>query len=202
MAAIAALVLTAAAWLPLLWGMQQIDYDKTPVQPSQPTTYQGPFVCVARLSGCNAEPAVGDRTYAELDALADTDCAIWEVPMGAQFGQFRFQIDEDAKTATVQAWTAASRYDPGTGSDRDEMDDFTLGWSFAPVGGQQTGPNSNVWCDTLVTTSYWPAVGVTSDSGNNRIARYDVDLRGVKYVAWLRTDADASLTVYVDARIY
>lgn len=191
-----------AGWLPLLMGLQVLSYDGSRITPGQATTFQGVVATVATLSACQGAPAVDARNYADLAALPDANCTIWEVPLGANYAQFDFQIDADANTATVQAWTAPHRYDPGSGANRDVLPDFTLAWSWALTGGKQVGPNSNFYCDTIVATEYWPAPGMVSDAAGDRICRYDVDLRGVKYVAFLRTDTDANLTVVVDERHY
>jgi hypothetical protein len=201
---VAALLLVALGGLPLVLGLQELGYDGTRVQPTQATTFQGRWVRVARLSGCQGTFDVNDRTWAAVQALHDANdanVALWTVPLGANWGQLRWQIDTNEANAVIEGWWTARGYDPGAG-DRDQADSFTRGWSWAVTGGGQLGPHGNRFCDTVVATSTFPSAGLTTDSGNNRIALFDVDLRGVGQVAFTRTDSDPNLTVYIDARIY
>jgi hypothetical protein len=194
--ALVAVLAAVCLWLPLVVGLQRLP-DGDQVVPSQPTTFQGPWVAVATLTGSCGTLADDARNYAAVAALADANCAIWEVPLGTNGVSFRWQIDTDANTAVVEVWTARSRYNPG-----DRMDDFSLAWVWTLTGGAQVGTAANVFCDTLTVTETWPAIGMVTDSGGDRICRYDVDVRGYRYLAFLRTDATAAATVIIDAAIW
>jgi len=171
-------------------------------QSTHSLTWQAGTKTLATLTACNGAPGVTARDYDSLDALPDANCTIVEVDPRASFYEFDCEIDADANTATVLVLGAPYRYDPGSGANRDVMPRFTRLWSWAITGGTQTAPNSNVYADTIVATQYTPSVGVVSDSGGDYICRFDVDCRGLAYLAFLRTDSDPNLTVYVDGRPY
>jgi hypothetical protein len=195
-----AVVITAALLLTL--GFHRAPGETAPPAAVREIDWQSVVTTVATLSACQGEPAVTARNYVTLDALPDANCTIVEVDPRARYAEIGFQIDADGNTATILALLAPHRYDPGSGENRDAYPRFTRAWSFAITGGAQTGPNSNVFADTIVATQYTPSVGVVSDSAGNYRCRFDVDLRGVTYLAFVRTDSDANLTTYVDVRWY
>lgn len=178
----------------------ELRYDNSDITSAVGTTYQSEYVAVATLSECHGDPNTFERSWAEVDALPDANCAIWNVPRGVNAACVRFHIDNDGNTATVRAMTARSRYNPG-----DRMDHFTLGWQWAITGGAQAdgeGADPNVFCDTITATAYDLAGGTVATNDPNWIAEYEMDLRGVSHVAFYRADSDADLTVTVDVAVY
>ncbi|HUU94066.1 MAG TPA: hypothetical protein VM238_22975 [Phycisphaerae bacterium] len=194
---LAAVVIGAA--VPLLLAPQEIGYDRTRITPTQATTFQGAYLCIAELSACHGDPAVNKRGYAAIAALPDANCAIWEVPTGANWARWRFGIDADADVATVRAMTARTGVHPG-----DAMDDFTLAWQWEIVGGTQvqTITDANVYCDTIATTEYSLHAGRTAPTEAEWVAEYEADVKGVRYIAFYRTDEDTDLTVRIEAAYY
>lgn len=175
-------------------------YDNSRISTTVGATYQSEYTAVATLSACHGDPNIVERSYAEMAALPDANCAIWDVPYGANAACFRFHIDNDGNTATVRAATCRRRYNPG-----DKGDDFNLAWQWAITGGSQADSDAadpNVYCDTLVATTYDIAAGTLGTADPNWIEEYEVDLRGCRHVAFWRTDSDANLTVTVDAVAY
>ncbi len=194
-------------WVPLLLGLQELGYDGTRVQPTQGTTFQGKWVTVAKLVGREGLLAADEQTWAAVKALHDvndSNVAIWQVPLGANYAVFRYQIDADGDDANVAAYTARAGYDPNEGTERDQRDDFNLTWEWDLTGGAKVGPNSNVYCDALAaTTERWPSLGTPVDAGaNDGMAQFVVDVRGVRFVALLRTDSVAGKTLWIDASIH
>jgi len=178
----------------------ELRYDNSGVGSAVSATYQSEYTAVAILSECHGDPNTHDRSYAEVDALPDANCAIWNVPRGVNAACVRFHIDNDGNTATVRAMTARSRYNPG-----DQRDHFTLGWQWAITGGAQAdgeGADPNVFADTITATAYDLAGGTVATNDPNWIAEYEMDLRGVSHVAFYCADSDADLTVTVDVAVY
>jgi hypothetical protein len=188
-----AAILVAA--LVVTMGVTELRFDSSRIGSNVGATYQGQYVAVATLTSANGDPAVGARNYADLAAVDDSAVAIWEVPRGANAATFRFHIDADAATATVRAATCRSRYNPG-----DVADDFNVAYQWAITGGTQTDSDSTVYADTITAAAYALAGGTLGSNPANWIAEYEIDLRGVSYVAFYRTDAE-SVTVVVDAAV-
>jgi hypothetical protein len=196
-AAWAAVLLLGLVPLVLAVTVDYRGYGRGVPAPVTTLTVQGDFVKLAELSACQGTLPVGGRDYETLANLPDANCTIWEVPCGVNYLQLRFQIDADANTATVEGWWSGRRYNPGDYHDR-----FTRGWSWSITGGQQPGPASNVFVDIIDVNETWPSAGIVTDPNTNRICTYDVDLRGIGYLAFVRSDSDANLAVVIDGRWY
>ena len=191
-------VMAIGALLPLALGVQELGYDRSRIQATQGTTFQGEYRRVAELTECHGDPAAGARGHAALAALPDANCTIWEVPKGANWARWRFGIDRDANVATVRALTGRCRLNPG-----DAGDDFTLGWQWDLVGGAQVRTaDANNYCDTVTTTEYSLQAGRTAPREADWIAEYEADVKGVQYIAFYRTDSDPCLTIVIDASIF
>jgi hypothetical protein len=79
---------------------------------------------------------------------------------------------------------------------------FQLGAVLTLTGGQQVGPGSNVFVDTVAALEYTLTDSEVADSGGDRIAVWRVDLRGYKKVMFLATTLHAAKTLKVDTRWY
>lgn len=170
------------------------------VTPTQIVTPQQQWKEVGSITASQATLAVGARDYSAVVGLTATKTAIWTVPNDITGAFFRFQTTANADASVVEAWVAAHNwYD-----DDSTEDSFMLGCILTLTGGQQVGPSSNVFMDTIVKTASTGvlAEGTVLDSAADRIAMYRLDLQGYKRVVWIATTLEGGTTLTVDARGY
>ena len=157
------------------------------------------------ITAVNATLAVTARDYSSVwptesaaTGLPDANLVAWDVPNDATGAEIRFQFALDANTATIEMWCAtADYYRDGTTEEQ-----FMLAGTFGLTAGTQTGPNSNVFVDTMTyTANVINNATVLDGSGNNRVSVWRGDLRGYKKIVFLATALDTA-TVYVDVRWY
>jgi len=172
-----------------------------PITPIGLVTPRSPWKQVGSITASNATLAVDARDYSTVIALASTNRAFWEVDEDASGCFIRFQTSTDADSHVVEVWVSASdSYDDGS-----TEDSFMLGCILTLTGGTQSGPNSNVFCDTMALTA---TTGVLSegdviDSGaNERVAMYRCDLQGYKKVVFIATTLQGGKTLVPDVRSY
>jgi hypothetical protein len=73
--------------------------------------------------------------------------------------------------------------------------------TLALTGGQQVGPHSNVFVDTISATNGAISFSV-SDSGTDRVAVAEFNTQGFKKFIFIATTLQGSSTLYVDARLF
>ena len=176
----------------------------TPIHPTELTTPLDQWKNIGSITASQATLAVGARDYSSVwETLASTKKVTWEVPNDVSGCFFRFHTDSHEDAHTVEMWVAAhSNYK----EDSSTEDHFMLGAELALVGGQQVGPNSNVFVEQITKTASTGilAEGDTLDSGAglDRVALYRLDLQGWKRVVFIATTLEASSTLRVDSRKY
>jgi len=154
---------------------------------------------IGTITSSSTTPAVGARDYSAMwTDLSAAETVKWDVDGDTTGIELRFQTSANADAHVVEMWLASgATYAGGTSEES-----FMLGAIFTLTGGQQVGPNTNVFVDTIERTDYTLGSSAISDSGNDRVATYRVDLRGYKKVIFIATTLESSSTLYVDARRY
>ena len=172
------------------------------IQPIVVATPQFLWENIGNLTASQAEPIVTARGYAAMwTTLTDAKTIRWTVPNDVTGCFFRFHTKAAADNHKPQIWVAAG----ATYRDGVTEDQFMLGCELDITGGTQTGPKTNVFCDTMVKTA---ATGVLDegdvlDSGaNERVAMYRCDLQGYKKIVIIAPTFEAGTTLYADARGY
>jgi len=154
---------------------------------------------VGTITESQTTPAVDARDYSSVwTDLSAAKTVKWDVHPDTTGIELRFQTTANADAHVVEMWVASgATYSGGTSEES-----FMLAGVLTLTGGQQVGPNSNVYVDTITRTDHTIGTSVITDSGNDRVAVYRADLRGYKKVVFIATTLEASSTLYVDARSY
>jgi hypothetical protein len=188
------LALGLAASLLLTMGLvSDVCFDNSRIGSVTTATFQGDFTQVASMATALGDPAVAARNRT---AMAAAGYAMWQVPQGSSRATLRFRTSADADESTVRAVTFRARANPG-----DYDDDGSLAYQWALTGGTQVAALGGFYCDTGTATAYALAGGIANTVQSNWIYEYEIDLRGVSWVAFYRTDATANITVRVDAGV-
>lgn len=160
-----------------------------------------PWVQTGSISASQATLAVNARDYSTVAALAATKHTLWKVPADVSGCFMRFQTSTNADAHVVEVWVAAYE----AYADSTTEDQFMLGCILTLTGGQQVGPNSNVFCDTIAKTATTGVLceGDVIDSGaNERVALYRCDLQGYKRVVFIATTLAGGKIIIPDVRWY
>ena len=160
-----------------------------------------PWTQVGSITASQASLEVGARDYSSVVGLGTTKRAFWETPADASGCFMRFQTSTDADAHVVEVYVAAN----AAYADNTTEDSFMLGCILTLTGGTQVGPNSNVFCDTMVKTATTGVLceGTVIDSGaNERVALYRCDLQGYKKVVFIATTLEGGKTLIPDVRWY
>jgi len=176
----------------------------TPIKPVEITTPMCQWENIGSITSSQATLAVSARDYTSVwQTLDSAKKAAWEVSNDVSGCFFRFHTDSHEDAHTVEMWVAAHE---NYKDDSDTKDHFMLGAELSLVGGQQVGPNSNVFVEQITKTANTGilAEGDTLDSGAglDRVAIYRLDLQGWKRVVFIATTLEAGTTLYCDARGY
>jgi hypothetical protein len=178
------------------WGM--------PIQPMVLATPEVGWTEIDTITATQATLAVGARDGTSVDGLAATKTIVWDVPEVTSGWELRFQTTANADAHVVEVWVAAADSYDSTLAGSSQVDHYTLGAILTLTGGQQVGPHSNVFVDTIARTA---STGILTgsevvDSGADRIAIWRLDLRGYKRVVMIATTLQGSSTLYAEARWY
>jgi len=170
------------------------------IMPTYLTTPVVRWTQVGTITAENATLAVTARDYSAVwTDLLDANTAKWGVQNDVSGIELRFQTKAAADAQVIEMWVcAAPEY-----ADNSTEDSFMLGATFTLTGGTQTGPNSNVFCDTMTVTEGVITNGSVIDgAAADRVSMWKADLRGYKRVVFIATTFEAATTIYVDARWY
>ena len=166
----------------------------------QPTTLTNPssyWDTAGTITTSQATLGVSARDFSAVwTDLSDAKTVKWAVPEDVSGVEFRFQTDDNADAHVVEMWVSAGTiYRDGS-----QEEHFMLGGTFTLTGGQQVGPNTNVFVDTFTVTEMIINNGEVVDSGNDRVSVYKVDLRGYKRAVFIATTLEGSATLRLDVR--
>jgi len=162
-------------------------------------TPQSLWSSIGTITASQSTLAVDARDYSSVwTDLTDAKTVKWDVDGDTTGIELRFQTDANADAHVVEMWVASgATYSGGTSEES-----FMLAGTFTLTGGQQVGPNANVYVDTITRTDSSIGMSVVTDSGNDRVAVYRADLRGYKKVVFIAPTLESGSTLYVDARRY
>jgi hypothetical protein len=167
-------------------------------QPVYPVSPRKQWTSIGSITSSGTTPAATARDYSTMIAMPATAMVHWRIPYDIDNLELRFQTTANAETNVIEMWAARGYYyDDGS-----TEDSFTLATIFTTVGGSQTGPNSNYFADTITVSSYLlPATPTITDSGNNRICRFNFNPCGYSdFIFLCTTIANAgTTTIYIDA---
>ena len=169
------------------------------IQPTVLATPMSLWENAGNLTATQATLAVNARDYSSVwTDLTDAKTIKVDIPNDVTGCEMRWQTDANADAHEVEMWIAAG----ATYYDGMTEDSFMLGGIQALTGGQQVGPNANVFVDTNVVTEYVINNGGVVDSAADRVAVYKVDLRGIKKLVFIATTFEAATTLRLDIRWY
>lgn len=185
--------------IPLLLGVAYRAPTGQDIVPYNRCTPCTPWLNLGTITASQATLAVDARDFSAVYTnLPDANTIKYKLSHDVTNAEIRFQTKANADAHVVELWVCADdEYQDGS-----TEDSFMLGAILTLTGGQQTGPNSNVFVDSIVAQEVLLTGSETLDSGNDRIAVWRVDLRGYKYVVAVATTFQASTTIYMDARWY
>ncbi len=170
--------------------------------PKNLVTPKVPWKNLGSITASQATLAVGARDYSAVLALDVTKRILWlDIPEDVSGVFFRYQTSANADGHVIESWVCPdATYQDGT-----TEDSFMLGNVLTLTGGQQVGPGSNVFVDTIVEADDTVGVlagGTILDSAADRVCLYRQDLEGYKKIAFIATTLQAGKTLKVDARWY
>lgn len=147
------------------------------------------FVEAGTLTIAQTALAVTGRTKAAVVALADAKKITYKADLFSSLIECRISTDADADAQVVNVYVSRG-------------DDFVLTGTLTLTGGTQTGPNSNVYVDTIVESDVsWlrpSGTRVVSGDGNNEMARWVLDLMGYSEVLFIATTLVSGTTLRID----
>jgi len=189
------------AWFPLFLGaVSHWAEDGSQITPTYSSSPGSLWTNIGNITASQAALAVTARDYSSVDDLDATKTVEWSIPAEADNVELRFQTNADADGHVIEIYLArGAAYQDGT-----TEDSYVLTTILTLVGGTQTGPNSNVFCDTVTETQDYGTLGAIVDAtGSNRIARYVITkLRGYKEMVIIATTLETNATLYVDGAWY
>ena len=189
-------LLAVVVMLPLCMGQLQ----STRITPVMIAAPQSRWVELGNLTAAQAYPAVTDRDYTAVAALADANTITWD--LGADTGhkrQLSFQLTADANTATVVLMGFADIKSVNASNALVDDDAVYLG-TFALTAGTQTGKHSNVYADTCTATDGVWVFDVRDGAGSNRRTIIDIaGDKGYKKIVMIATSLSTT-TLYAEAR--
>jgi hypothetical protein len=157
---------------------------------SRLATISKPWETVGMISTQGTTLAVDGRAWSDVQGYfygTQTTYLGYAVPQTLNAGDIRFQTTADGDQHVVEIW--------GT---RISGDHFTLLATLTITGGQQVGNNGLYFVDTITASNEnLFHNGRVVDSGNNRIARYAVDLNGYRQLLFIATTLASSTTLRV-----
>lgn len=147
------------------------------------------FKLAGEITATQAALAVTGRTKAAVTALSDTKKIIYKAEIFSSLVECRFSTDADGDAQVLNAYGSRG-------------DDHVLIGTLALTGGTQTGPDSNVYIDTIVESDVnWLRAGgtrIVSGDANNEMARWLLDLMGYSEIMFIATTLAAGTTLRID----
>lgn len=176
---IAGLLVTAVL---LSMGQTSSTFRKD-MQPVYNTTPGYAWTNIGSLTDSNSSPAVTARGYEAMTGLSAPGIIHWVAPADAGIAQFRFETASNNAAAVVEIWCCRNRcLVDARGVNTATLDNYTFGGKLSLTGGQQTGAHENVYVDTISVSDANGVLGsgTVLDSGNDRQAIFEADLKGWK----------------------
>jgi len=146
-------------------------------------------------------PAVADRDYTTVLALADAKVFVWNIENWGRKAQMSFQTTADADSTTIVLLAFADRLMRDQYGTLSLGDDAVYGGQLVLTGGKQVGSHSNVYVDTIVATDGIFGFGV-SDSAADRRCVVSFQTCGFQTIVGIATTLQASSTLYAYGRLY
>lgn len=195
------LLVVLLAWLPLFLGaVSHWAEDGSQIKPTYSASPNSSWTALGTITASQAALAVTARDYSAVDDLSATKTVEWDIPAEADNVELRFQTDADSDDHVLNVYLArGAAYTDGS-----TEDSYTLALVLTLEGGTQTGPNSNVFCDTVTETQDYGGLGAIVDAATgDRIGRYVITkLRGYKKMVIIATTYKSSTTIYIDGAWY
>jgi len=147
-----------------------------------------PWGLVGSITASKAALGVTGRKPADIAAFAAGSYALWEVPLRINTAEIKFSTTADADGQVVNVYAARGN------------SDYVFVMTLTLTGGTQTGPNSDVYVDTIVeSAAAWKASSTqVINSAGNHIARWRIDLDGYSRVLFVATTLVTSSTLRIE----
>ena len=149
-----------------------------------------PWRLIGDITSSKSALAVTGRQDADVKAFASGSYVLWNAPPEIGIAEFRFSTDADGDSQVVNVYASRG------------ANDYVLVGTLTLTGGTQTGPNSNVYVDTIVESDIdWlrgSATRVCRGSGSNHQARWIIDLMGYSRILFIATTLASSTTLRVE----
>lgn len=176
----------------------------------QPVALGSPRVLweeLGTITATQAYPAVGDRDYTTVDALADTKVIEWDLDNWARKAMLTFQTTTDADATVVTILGFADSKSISTAGARTLDDNAIYCGTLTLTGGKQIAANpasapTNVYVDTIVSSEDGFYAFVVTDSGNDRRCVAEFQTKGLKRLVFIATTLQGSSTLYADGRFW
>ena len=146
-----------------------------------------PWGLIGSITASKSALGVTGRKASDVAAFASGSYALWEVPLRINTAEIEFSTTADADSQVVNVYAARGN------------SDYVFVGTLTLTGGTQTGPNSNVYVDTIVEGGVvWKSSGTeVINSAGNHIARWMINLVGYSRVLFIATTLVASSTLQI-----
>jgi len=172
------------------------------VQPVSLASPRSNWTELGTITSSQAYPAVGDRDYTTVDALADANVIEWDVENWGRKAMLTFQTTANADATVVSILGFAGDKSVSTAGSRTLDDDAIYLGTLTLTGGQQTGKHTNVYVDTIASSEDGLCSFSVSDSGNDRRCVAEFGTKGMKRIVFVATTLQGSSTLYVEGRLW
>jgi len=172
------------------------------VQPVSLASPRSLWTELGTITSSQAYPAVGDRDYTTVAAIADANQVEWNVDNWGRKAMLTFQTTANADATVVSILGFAGDKSISTAGARTLDDDAIYLGTLTLTGGQQTGKHSNVYVDTIASSEDGMCSFSVSDSGNDRRCVAEFGTKGMKRIVFVATTLQGSSTLYVEGRLW
>jgi len=172
------------------------------VQPVSLASPRSLWTELGTITSSQAYPAVGDRDYTTVDALADANVIEWDVDNWGRKAMLSFQTTANADASVIVLLGFAGDKSISTAGARTLDDDAIYLGTLTLTGGQQTGKHTNVYVDTIVSSEDGLCSFSVSDSANDRRCVAEFGTKGIKRIVGIATTLQGSSTLYVEGRLW
>jgi len=149
-----------------------------------------PWGLVGSITASKAALGTTGRKASDVAAFTAGSYALWEVPLRINTAEIKFSTTTDLDAQVVNVYAARGN------------SDYVFVATLTLVGGAQTGPNSNVYVDTIDggDTQRWKAnsIEVINGASADHIARWRIDLDGYSRLLFIATTLVTSSTLRIE----
>ena len=151
-----------------------------------------PWGLIGEITASKAALAITGRKASDIAAFARGSYALWEVPLRINTAEIKFSTTADADAHVVDVYAARGN------------SDYVLVGTLTLTGGTQTGPNSDVYVDTMVESDIdWEASGTdVIRSTGDHIARWYIKLMGYSRLLFIATTLETDATLRIEGSGY